>query len=260
MLLDKFNEEEKAKRTLPPVVKDGIFIAAIWLVLNLAGAVYMSLSKNIYFWDSATYWDISRRIASGAIGENFWRAVYDSIGQQDYNYIAGLPGALWVKLFGDSRTAYILGLINMYIMPSICIIYAMANRLSKGKKLAALIVLLLLPAMLFMTLVGFSDVGGLIFCLLCMYLYFTRNERKCEVWRYIVIGALLMAAMLWRRWYAFFGVSFITAMAADSLIFRRRKIPAVISALTVAEASCLTDCLQITEVCIRDINLHCQRI
>lgn len=233
MLLDKFSNEEQIKKTLPPWAKSAIFLAVVWLVMNIGGAVYMSLSKNVYFWDSATYWDISRKIASGALGEGFWASVYNSIGEQDYNYIAGLPGALWVRIFGESRSAYVMGLINMYLMPSFAIIYALASRLSKGKKTASVLTLLLMPALVFMAFIGFADVGGVLPCLGCMYLYFTRNERKCEVWRYIAIGVLIVTAMLWRRWYAFFGVSFITAMAADSLIFRTRKLPAVISVLTV---------------------------
>lgn len=233
MLLDKFSDEAQVKRTMPPWAKSLIFIAVIWLIMNIGGAVYMSLSKNIYFWDSATYWDISRKIASGALGESFWTGVYDSIGTQDYNYIAGLPGALWVRLFGESRDAYIMGLINMYLMPAVAVIYALAKRLSKARKTATVLTVALIPALIFMTFIGFADVGGMLPCLGCMYLYFTRNEKKCEVWRYMLIGVLIVIAMLWRRWYAFFGVSFITAMAADSLIFRGRKLPAVITVLTV---------------------------
>ncbi len=232
MLLDRFGEEKQMKKPMNPVLKDVIFIAVIWLVMNLAGALYMSLSKNVYFWDSATYWDISRTIASGALGDGLWARVYNSIGEMDYNYIAGLPGALWIKLFGESRDAYILGLVNMYLMPAITLVYILAARLSKGKMTAAVLVILLIPSLIFMCFIGFVDIGGMLPCLLCMYLYFTANDRKSELWKYAVIGMLVVLEMLWRRWYAFFGVSFITAMAADSLIFRKRPIPAIIAALT----------------------------
>lgn len=233
MLLDKFNENIQVKKSAPPWAKGVMFIGIIWLVLNLLGAVYMSLSKNIYFWDSATYWDISRKIASGAIKGEFWESIYESIGSMDYNYIAAIPSALWVEIFGESRTAYVLGLINMYIMPAVLVVYFLAYKLSKGKMVTLLIAILLIPATLFLTLTGFADVGGLVPCFLCIYLYFTRDERKCEVRRYIAIGVLLLFVMLWRRWYAFFSVSFITAMAADAVIFKGRKMPAVICAATV---------------------------
>lgn len=233
MLLDEFNEDEQLKRSVPPWAKSVIFIAVIWVVLNLFGAVYMSLAKNIYYWDSATYWDISRAIASGSIKGEFWKSVYNSIGTMDYNYIAALPTTLWVTIFGQSRTAYVLGLINMYLMPTVVMLYVIARKFSKGKMTATGIVLLMLPSLLFLTLTGFADVGGLLPCLLCVYLYFARNERKCEIRRYIAIGALLLFTMLWRRWYAFYCVSFLTAMAADAVIFKGRKMPVVISAVTV---------------------------
>ncbi len=232
MLLDKFSNEEQIKRTMPSWAKSLIFIAVIWLIMNIGAAVYMSLSKTVYFWDSATYWDIARKIASGSLGEHFFKEVYNSTITQDYNYIAALPSALWVRLFGESRAAYVTGLVNMYLMPCVVIIYAIAKRLSKAVKFAVVTTLGILPVLIFMTFIGFCDVGGMIMCLGCMYLYFTRNESKCEVWRYVAIGALLVLAMLWRRWYAFFAVSFLTAMAADSLIFRTKKLPAIISALT----------------------------
>ena len=88
----------------------------------------------------------------------------------------------------------------------------------------------MLPVLAFVTFIGFCDVGGMLPCLGCMYLYFTRNEKRHEVWRYVLIGVLIVIAMLWRRWYAFFGVSFITAMLAESLIFRGKKLNAIISA------------------------------
>ena len=232
MLLDKFSDEVQEKRTLPAWAKSLIFIAVVWIVMNIGAAVYMSLSSTVYFWDSATYWDIARKIAHGGLGEHFWREVYNSTAAQDYNYIAALPSALWIKLFGESRGVYVTGLVNMYLMPSVALIYIIAKRLSKAQKLSALLTILILPMLVFMTFTGFADVGGMVMCFLCMYLYFTRTEKKCEVWRYIAIGALLVLAMLWRRWYAFFAVSFLTAMAADALIFRGKKLPVIISALT----------------------------
>jgi len=232
MQLDMLGEEVRIKKKMPSWVKDLIFIAVVWIIMNIGATVYMSMSKTVYFWDSATYWDISRKIAAGGFDGGFWKEVYNSIVAQDYNYVAALLPSVWVRLFGESRSAYVLGLVNMYLMPSVTIIFLMAKQLSKAARLATVIVLMILPMLIFMAFIGFADVGGAVICLACMYLYFTRDKKKCEVWRYISIGALLVMAMLWRRWYAFFAVSFLTAMAADSLIFRTKKLPVLISAIT----------------------------
>lgn len=208
-----------------------VFLCVIWLIMNIWAAVYIGKSRNIYFGDASTYWDLSRKIADGSLHCSL-SEVYKSIAQQDYNYLAALPGALWSKIFGVSRMSYILGLTNMYLMPAICMIYVLAKKLSKGEKLAVIITIAAVPALLFMTLIGFTDVGGMFPCLLCMYLYFTRDAKRTEPLRYIAIGALLVFVMLWRRWFAFFSVSFITAMLAEAIIFRKNIVPAIITALT----------------------------
>ena len=129
----------------------------------------------IYFWDDSTYWDIARKIASGAFSEGgFWHNVYNSVAEQDYNYIAGLPSALVVKIFGESRLAYILGLVNLYLVTSFAMVYVLAKKVSKAPKIAAVISLMICPSMVFLTFNGFVDIGGLLGCLVCFNLYFVK--------------------------------------------------------------------------------------
>ena len=55
-----------------------------------------------------------------------------------------------------------------------------------------------------LTFNGFVDIGGLLGCLVCFNLYFVKDKDDDAIWRYAVIGVLLVALMLWRRWYAIF--------------------------------------------------------
>ncbi|MCD8180655.1 MAG: glycosyltransferase family 39 protein [Firmicutes bacterium] len=225
ILNDKYDleDEERKKFTLKPWHKTVIYFLVIAAVVNILAVIYITRSNIIYFWDNATYWDISRKIASGALGEGgFWRNVYQSVGTEDYNYIAGLPSAAVAALFGESRLAYVLGLVNMYLIPSYILIYLLAKKVSKAPKIAAAVTILLCPVMLCITLLGFADIGGILICLLCFNLYYTKKGQKDGIWRYALIGALLVLSMLWRRWYAFFAVSFITAMLADCVLFRKK--------------------------------------
>lgn len=227
------NDEYREKFILKPYQKTLIFFLVIWAVINILAIIYIKAGKLIYFWDNSTYWDISRRIASGAINTGgFWKNVYNSIAEQDYNYIAALPSAFITRIFGESRLAYVLGLVNMYLLPSFIMIYLLAKKVSKAPKIAAVITILLFPVMTFLALNGFVDIGGLLICLICYNLYYTRDKQNDAVWRYILIGILLVAVMLWRRWYAFFSVSFITAMFADCVLFKRKWHKAVITAAT----------------------------
>ena len=42
-------------------------VAAVCLILFIAGVSYTSSARTVYFWDDATYWDMSRSIQSGKI-------------------------------------------------------------------------------------------------------------------------------------------------------------------------------------------------
>ena len=216
-------DEDREKFVLKPWHKNVIFFLVIAAVINILAVIYIKAGRFIYFWDDATYWDISRKIASGQIGEGaFWQNVYNSIAEQDYNYVAGLPSAALVRLFGESRLVYVLGLVNMYLIPSFILIYLLACKVSKAPKIATVIAILLCPAMVFLAFNGFVDIGGLLMCLICFNLYYTKKDGRDSAWRYILIGILLVGVMIWRRWYAFFSVSFITAMIADCVLFKRK--------------------------------------
>lgn len=211
---------------------NALFVAGVCLVLLIAGISYTSLSRTVYFWDDATYWDMSRRVLSGALNGSFWRSVYHSVGSSDYNYVAALPSAAWMSIFGQSRTAYVAGLIIMYLIPSVLIVYRLAARLSKAPLFAFAAAVFMLPSTLFISASGFADVGGLLLLLCCYSLYF--NDDSEAVWRYIAIGILLVLAMIFRRYFAFFSISFITAMAMDCILFRKSRRNLIITCITLA--------------------------
>lgn len=236
ILNDKYDLKDKAaeKAALKPWQRNVIYFLVIALIVNILAVIYITKSNFIYFWDDSTYWDISRKIAAGVFDEGgFWKNVYKSIGTQDYNYIAGLPSALLVKLFGESRLVYVLGLVNMYLIPSYIMIYLLAMKVSKAPKIATALTILLCPTMMFLAFNGFVDIGGLFICLLCFNLYYTKDGKKDGIWRYIVIGLLLVLVMLWRRWYAFFVVSFVTAMIADCVLFKRKWYNAAATVMVI---------------------------
>lgn len=236
ILNDKYDLKDKAaeKAALKPWQRNVIYFLVIALIVNILAVIYITKSNFIYFWDDSTYWDISRKIAAGVFDEGgFWKNVYKSIGTQDYNYIAGLPSALLVRLFGESRLVYVLGLVNMYLIPSYIMIYLLAMKVSKAPKIATALTILLCPTMMFLAFNGFVDIGGLFICLLCFNLYYTKDGKKDGIWRYIVIGLLLVLVMLWRRWYAFFVVSFVTAMIADCVLFKRKWYNAAATVMVI---------------------------
>ena len=228
----KDDEEKKENKAAVKKLPSWVVLLFLWLGVNCLAYFYISGSNTIYFWDNATYWDISRTIANGNF-DNLWKTVYESIGSMDYNYVAGLISSVLVKLFGESRMCYVLGLVNIYLLPSFAIVYIMAKRIGKAPQMTLVLTFLLCPAIAYITILGFVDIGGLLICMCAYSLYYPKNRDKNIILRHILIGVLLVLMMLWRRWYAFFAVSFLTAMICECLLAKKKKLSVIITALTV---------------------------
>ena len=56
-------------------------------MLNILAIIYITKNNYIYFWDDSTYWDIARKIASGAFSEGgFWHNVYKDVYKRQVIY------------------------------------------------------------------------------------------------------------------------------------------------------------------------------
>lgn len=208
--------------------------AAVFLLVLAAGIFYVSRSNIIYFWDDSTYWDMSRSIAGGELNGSFWKTVYDSIGTSDYNYVAALPSAAWALVFGGSREAFVAGLIVMYLLPAMILLFRLAKKIAKAPRFAFAAAVLIMPAAAFLAFAGFVDVGGLLIAIACYQLYYTAEGTSDRWYRYIAVGVLLVMIMVFRRYFAFFAVSFLTAMAVDCIVFRKKWRYLIITVLTSA--------------------------
>lgn len=243
-----FIDEEKVQ--LKPWMKTGLFFLIWSAILISLSIIYIVKSRYIYFWDDANYWKIARNIASGKLTHGgLWENVYESIGSQDYNYLAGVISSSFVYLFGGSRVVYILGIVLAYLIPSVMVMYMLAKKLGKSPEFTVSLILLMCPVIVGLAFYGFVDIGGLLICLLCYQLYFTGENQKQSVIGNIVksmiIGALLVILMIWRRYFAFFAVSFITAMVADVILFRKKWycVPIVIITAAAITFFCFRDFL-----------------
>lgn len=211
-----------------------VLVAVVCLLILIGALLYTGLSKDIYFWDSATYWEISRNIASSLFDKGFLYEVYNSVTEMDYNYIAAIPSALWMRVFGFSRMSYVASLIVIYVIPFVLVIYSMAKKMSKAPYVSFVLTVLLMPLVLYMAYIGFADAGGMLIALLCYNLYYTKTGVTDKKYRYVIIGILLVLIMVFRRYFAFFSVSFFTAMVADSILYDRKKKNVIITGAVIA--------------------------
>lgn len=188
-----------------------IYAAAVLLISNLCALLYSRACEFIYYWDNASYWMMARDVASGSLRGGFWHGLYNSILNDDYNYLAALMPAVFAKLFGGSRSVYIFAVTNCCFVPTAVMIRAFTKSAAR-----AAIITAALPVLLFLALTGFVDVFGCALCLGCILL-----SEKYSWRRGFAIGGLLVAAILFRRWYAFFAVSFLVGMFARCIIERK---------------------------------------
>lgn len=237
-ILNDENDKEipdDEKISFKPWMKTGLFFLVWSAILISLAVIYTAKSKCIYFGGDADYWKIARNIASGELTrDGFWKSVYTSIGTREYNYLAGLLPAAFAFLFGNTRVVYIAGLVIAYLIPSVILMHMLAKKLGKSPEFSVSVILLMCPVIAGLVFYGFADTGGLPICLLCYLLYFTDESQKQSVIKSAVTGALLAVLVVWRSYYAFFAVSFATAMIADVILFRKKWYCAVISILTAA--------------------------
>lgn len=217
----EINEQNSQKKITEHKYFSLFFVGAISLISLIFGIIYVLLSKTVYFWDDATYWDIGRLLAEKPFGLTFLKDVYSSIGTSDYNYLVAIPVAIWMKAFGITRVSYIISIIIFYLIPSEVMIYSLAKKLSKVPEFAFVTTILAIPSLWYITSIGFIDIAGVFIGLVCYYLYMTNVLDNKKYLKNILLGALLVLMMVMRRYFAFFAVSFITVSVIDSVIFKR---------------------------------------
>ncbi len=221
-IFDNLKREEKKKKSIN-ITKRGwnlIALCIMAIIINLVTIIYECNSTDICYWSTAESWNVAIKIAGGAYRPNLWGEVYNSIINLDFNFLSALPCALFIKIFGASRLVYILSLANCYLVSAYVAIYFLAKKIGKAPVVTMFLTLFTIPAVFYMMLRGFSEIGGLFICIICINLYFDNNKKR-DVLNGVITGLLLALAVLISNVYIFFSVSFITAMIAQSIILKK---------------------------------------
>jgi len=163
--------------------------------------------------DTAIYWynmiDHAPLIKPGGFFDYLKMAV-KSVSYNDYNYLPAVIPTIIGSLFGTSRLVFILVIANAYTLTGLVALTKAAERLcgldnARALQLSALFAFLSIPVITNLTVIGFLDTGGLIFCGLVVFLYARRDSLPhCAM-----LGFILVALQLFRRWYIFWVISFI---------------------------------------------------
>lgn len=188
----------------------------LFLALNAVTALYVCTSHTVYVWDNAGYWTVARTLSQQWLGRNQILEVLKSTISMDYNYLLAWPISLVMRLFGGSRAVFLFTLSNLYTLPGLWGLCALA----KDKTWGGLMLAGLFPMFTYIGLVGYVDVAA---CTLAIWAFVIYSSQKPAVSRGIFSGALLVGTFLLRRYFFFFAVSFGVAALAVRLIFDRKK-------------------------------------
>lgn len=214
------------------------------LVLAVVSYAFVSAERFIYFWDFSGYW-----IATIELGELLstplaaFEAVFESVRHQKYNLLAAIPLAPISRVFDYDRTAWVLTILVLYGMPAIYALVVLAGRLGHDRtRTAAVIavaVVVLTPALWAPMLRGAVGVGGVGLAVI-LWLAYSSTLREISIRRAIACGVLLALLVLFRRWYAFWAVGFLAALAVEVLVQPRdgrdRRSAAIVFGATAAAA------------------------
>ena len=176
--------------------RDIIFTICAAVLLNLIGALYCLNMKRIFVWDNAGYFLTVQKLDALFPSYEYFKEVYASVFETDYNYIIAVPLSIFCKIFGVSRLTFVLSIMNIYVLPLVLLVYKLCKSVWK-----TIFVILALPYIIFAANTGFVDIGGVVFALLAAVLFFKEKPA--------LSGILLALCVLLRRWYSFYALTFI---------------------------------------------------
>jgi len=204
------------------VNKQIVWTVVIFLLsANAFAAYFVGQERDIYFWDFMTYFQkyiiLNMQLINDPVAT--LETVFWSIREDRYNFFAPLILTPFSYLFGVSRISYILAILNIYALPALIMTIIFTQQLAmKQNKPVHLIpwivggLILLSPDFWNPILFGFLDIGGVIGTIFILILYLKRDfsdQRKRDL---LLIATLIAVLVIFRRWYAAWGIAFYTVL------------------------------------------------
>lgn len=196
-------------------------LGLFFVLANLFVVYFISQEKFIYFWDILNYWKKTAYLCEYIFTDTLSviKTVVYSIREDNYNYLPALFLVPFGLLFGTSRLAYILSIVNMYALPVVVSFVVLLKKLNTIQErpsvylpLIAVGVLLFSPIFWSPIISGFPDVGGVFLINLILLLYFKNSFARQDLRVLFLIALCISLLMLFRRWYIFWGVAFYAVL------------------------------------------------
>lgn len=139
----------------------------------------------------------------------------------EYNAILPMITALPLKIAGYSFTRYILVNYVLFIVPAFFVLASIIKRQTEGKYLAlALFMMFMFCPFYYPLLRAYNDVACLVPASLALWLmadYDAPSFDREQVKRDVYISALLLCTLMFRRYFAFYVIGYMSALGLLSL-------------------------------------------
>ncbi len=203
------------------------------IVYTMAVACYfVSKEQNIYFWDYNGYWrywqSLSQLIYQAPL--DALNGILSSVRHDDYNVIPITVTTIFNALPFGSRMSYIISLFVVYVIPTVYLFALLSTYFNpQDKKLNTVLYMALaatFTAFWAPTLRGYPDICGLIFVIAAvLYCAKTNLAERVKIKQAIILGILLWAPFLLRRWYAYTVVSlYFSLPVLNYFLYKNRGI------------------------------------
>lgn len=191
------------------------------LFVTLLSFSYVKRERYFYSWDWANYQNMASAETAAFRASPVWavRDVMSTLGN-DYNRMFTVPLVPFLYVFGDSRVVFITSMALIYLLPFALVLGAIATKLipSNPHKVfwSTALLSLLIPTIWVPTLRGWPDVGAAFLIALALWVHL-EDKLLGRTARILLIGFLAVAAMLFRRQYAYDAVALYGALGLQAL-------------------------------------------
>lgn len=212
-----------------PASKNGLLCLLLALFIIVNCWVYVAGEDMVYIWDYRGYWTTWQQFSS-LLPEHLltWLGRNEhAIRSSDYN---PMPVSLlfpFYMILGAGRFAYILALALVYIsLSALLLACLMRSVFRQGERVFVLTLLLSVMFVPFWrpTLRGYPDIAGLVPLIgAVLFVFHTSLSQRVAVKKALLLGLILWAPFLLRRWYAYTVVTLYVTLPFLVLFYERHQ-------------------------------------
>lgn len=189
------------------------------IIANIIVINYVNSEQTVHYWDSSAYWKSSINLINvfEQSKPDTFSTIIKSLGT-DYNLLPIVPMLPFLTIFGTTRLAYVLIILNLYAVPFAFFMTKTIKSLfdKKHSRIKAWIypflfsIFLLSPATIIPIINGRPD--AICILIISLIFYLLAKTRLRYISNYFLLGILTLLLIILRRYFCFWAISLYIAI------------------------------------------------